>query len=98
MNESYEQSKAALIEEITTTFDGVSREGGVSLHESYVIDDYGSEAQRMEARKLDTEMRWQDVPDADIAAGDSCLSFLDEIDWLPLLYSRLRRLVSALHG
>lgn len=79
MNESYEHSKAALIAEVNAAFDGVSREGGVSLHESYVIDDYGSEAQRLEARKLDTEMRWQDVPDEDIAAGDSCLSFLDEI-------------------
>jgi hypothetical protein len=76
---SYEQRKQALMEEITAAFDGVSRENGVSLSEAWVIDDYGSDEERAEARKEDTETRWQDVPDEDIAYGYSCLSFLDEI-------------------
>jgi hypothetical protein len=79
MNSSYELRKAALIEEITQAFDGVSRENGVSLSESWVIDDYGSDEERAEARRKDTETRWQDVPDEDIGFGYSCLNFLDEI-------------------
>jgi hypothetical protein len=75
----YEQRKLALIEEITRVFEGVSRENGVSLSEAWIIDDYGSDEERVEARKRDTETRWQDVPDDDICFGYSCLSFLDEI-------------------
>ena len=78
-NSDYEARKLALIEEINVAFDGVSRENGVSLSESWVIDNYGSDEERTEARKQDTETRWQDVPDEAIAHGYSCLSFLDEI-------------------
>lgn len=79
MDSSHEQKKRALIEEITAAFDGVSRENGVSFHESRVIDDYGSDEERAEARSQDTETRWQDVPDDDIYHAYACLSFLDEI-------------------
>ena len=79
MESSYEQKKLALIEEINIAFDGVSRENGVSLSEAWVIDNYGSDEERAEARKQDTETRWQDVPDEAIAHSYSCLGFLDEI-------------------
>jgi hypothetical protein len=69
-----------VIDEINRAFYGVTREGGVSLHEADVIDDYyGSMEERAEARKLDTETRWQDVPDPDIEQNSSILSFLDPI-------------------
>jgi hypothetical protein len=71
----YTQRKRHLIEEIHLAFDGVSREHGVSLRESLVIDDYGSSEERAEAKKQDTETRWQDVPDQHICHGGSCLSF-----------------------
>ncbi|MEL6131286.1 MAG: DUF6714 family protein [Cyanobacteria bacterium J06636_28] len=74
---AYEKRKLALIEEITVAFDGVAREEGVTLHEATVIDDYGSPAERAEARAQDTEDRWQDVPEADIRFTDAVLSFLD---------------------
>lgn len=74
---AYEQRKLALIEEITAAFDGISREDGVTLHEATVIDDYGSLEERAEARKEDTETRWQDVPEDDIRFTDAVLSFLD---------------------
>lgn len=76
-NAAYEQRKQVLIEEITAAFDGVAREDGVTLHEADVIDDYGSLEERVEARKKDTESRWQDVPDEDIRWGDFIFSFLD---------------------
>lgn len=75
----YEKRKAELIEEITVAFDGVSREGGVSLHEAEALDAYGSQKQLAAARALDTEKEWQQVPDEDLRTHDSALSFLDPI-------------------
>lgn len=75
---NYEERKAALIEEIIAAFDGVSREGGVSLSEADVIDDYGSDTKRLAARLSDTDTRWQDVPDEQLA-GHWPISFLDPI-------------------
>lgn len=73
----YEQKKAALIEEITAAFNGVSREDGVTLHEAMALDDYGGPEERQKARAQDTENRWQDVPDEDIRSSDAVLNFLD---------------------
>jgi hypothetical protein len=72
-----EERVANLLEEIEAAFDGVSRDGGVSLHEADVIDDYGSIHQRYKARKLDTESRWQDVPASDIEHFNWIFPFLD---------------------
>jgi len=66
-----------LIAEITTAFDGVAREDGVSLRESRVIDNYGCNEERAEARLLDTDTRWQDVSDADMQRYDAVLTFSD---------------------
>ncbi|MFG6099650.1 DUF6714 family protein [Leptothoe sp. ISB3NOV94-8A] len=74
---AYENKKLALIKEINEAFDGVAREDGVTLHEAMVIDDYGSPAERAEARAQDTEDQWQDVPEDDIRFSDAVLSFLD---------------------
>jgi len=75
---SEQETKLSLIKEITAAFDGVDREDGVTLHEAMVIDSYGSLAERAEARKKDTETKWQDVPDKDIRDCDGVLSFLDD--------------------
>ena len=74
---SYEQKKAALIEEIISAFDGVAREDGVTLHEAMALDNYGGPEERRKARAQDTESRWQDVPDEDIRSSDAVLNFLD---------------------
>ncbi len=62
---------------IETAFDGVTRDDGITLHQAVVIDDYGSEEEFISARDLDTEIRWQDVPDSDISTNTSIFSFLD---------------------
>jgi hypothetical protein len=71
--------KSALLSRIEGTFAGVSREGGISLHEATAIDDYASPEQRESARLLDQETKWQDVPDAAVAQNSSVFSFLDTI-------------------
>ncbi|HYE75539.1 MAG TPA: DUF6714 family protein [Blastocatellia bacterium] len=73
----FEKRHDELIAEIIAVFDGVSREDGITLHEAAAIDDRLSDEEQLAARRLDTEQRWQDVPDDDILACPSALSFLD---------------------
>lgn len=74
----FEIRRRTLIAEITAAFDGVSRDGGTTLHEADALDDFKSPEEQRAARRLDLERRWQDVPDEDIFACCSALSFLDE--------------------
>lgn len=74
----FESRRRELIEDITSAFGGVSREDGTTLHEAIALDDYESEDEQRAARRLDVDTSWQDVPDADISACSSALSFLDE--------------------
>jgi hypothetical protein len=67
----------AIVREIVGAFDGVRRGDGISLHEAQVIEDHGSDNERVRARTLDAAERWQDVPGADIEAAYDILSFLD---------------------
>lgn len=76
---NFEQHKSTLIAQIHAAFKGVKREGGVTLHEAWLIDCCASDKQRVRARKLDTERRWEDVPASDIENYYSILSFLDPI-------------------
>lgn len=70
-------ARDAVIASIVAAFVGVGRGDGVTLHEADVIDGYGSDEMRREARKLDPETRWQDVPEADIEHYHWALSFFD---------------------
>ena len=72
-----EERRNKLIVEITAAFDGVSRENGVTLHEAKAIDDWKLSEELQSARQLDTEQRWQDIPDEDLLASDSPLPFFD---------------------
>jgi hypothetical protein len=74
----FEMRRRALIAEIAAAFDGVSRDGGTTLHEADAMDDFKSPEEQHAARRLDLERRWQDVPDEDIFACCSALSFLGE--------------------
>ncbi len=68
---------APLIAEITAAFDGVAREDGVSLRESRMIDNYGCDEERAEARRLDIDTRWRDVSNADLRDYYYALHYLD---------------------
>jgi hypothetical protein len=69
-----------VIAAIRTAFAGVPR-GAVTIHEAEVIDEYGSDAERAPARRLDTEASWDRVPDADIEACTTALCHLDPEGW-----------------
>jgi hypothetical protein len=55
--------------------------GEISLHEAEVIDDYGSDDERAEARLLDTESSWDRVPDSHIEACTTALCHVDPAGW-----------------
>ena len=76
---SLEESLSDTINEITSAFKDVSRNGGVSLHQTRVLDDCGSDAELEEAGKKDTDISWQDVPNSAIEKPDLSLCFLDPI-------------------
>jgi len=77
MTEDVESLRQHVIDEIRQAFGHVSREDGVTLHEAQVIDDYGSDEERVAARALDTDCRWQDVPDHLIEKYPDTLCFVD---------------------
>lgn len=89
--------REALIREIYTAFAGVSREGGVSWSEAYVIDMNGEEGERRIDRAQDKDTRWEELVDNsdwDMERGIGGWSFLDPIGfryYLPAAMIRLLR-------
>jgi hypothetical protein len=75
---NFESRRGELVAEITAAFEGVTREDGTTLHEASALDERKSPEEQQAARRLDMEKRWQDVPDGDIFACCSALSFLNE--------------------
>lgn len=68
-----ERERQALLGHIRAAFRNVSREGGVSWSETFVIDDRGSDSERREARESDSDRHWSEL--------------LDDPDWFPFLWS-----------
>lgn len=89
-----EKEREALVEHIYEAFRGVSREGGVSWSETFVLDNYGSKEERAAARASDMDRDWTELVTGDamrpaIAFGGP--SFLDAIGfryYLPALMLR----------
>jgi hypothetical protein len=69
-----------VIEAIREAFADV-QSGGITVHEAEVIDSYGSDEERKEARQLDTESSWDQVPDQDIEECTKALCYLDPEGW-----------------
>jgi hypothetical protein len=71
------ESREDLIRAIEERFADVRLDDGVTLHEANVIDDYGTDEERMAARRLDNEDRWQEIPDKHIEDYPAILCFVD---------------------
>lgn len=71
------QEPRLVLDMIHRAFDGVQRGRGRTLHETMVLDDYGSEEEQRKAREMDQETRWQDVPDSTLDSYSSYLGYLD---------------------
>jgi hypothetical protein len=69
-----------LLDSIERAFHGVELGDGVSLHEATVVDDYGTPAQRLAARKSDEKRDWRkliDDPELLRSCRLGALSFFD---------------------
>jgi Family of unknown function (DUF6714) len=77
MRDDVKALRESIIDEIRQAFGRVSREDGVTLHEAVVIDNFGSEEERIAARALDPDLCWQDVPDHLIEDHHEALCFVD---------------------
>lgn len=71
-------SQEFLIRLIETAFAGVMLGDGVSIRQADAIDDYKSERDQLQARKLDQLDSWMNVSDADIEHYPCVLAFMDE--------------------
>jgi len=68
---------AQVIAVIQAAFDGVPRPERISLRVARAADDYVPEAEWAAIRTLDTDTRWQDVPDRDLEEYWDVHPFLD---------------------
>ena len=75
----FREGRDRLIAEIERVFADVTREGGVSISEADVIDDYGSEEEQAAARASDTDTHWSQLDPERQDPGGSALSFMDAI-------------------
>lgn len=66
------------VKQIVDAFTEVSLGNGVSLREADVIDHYGTDHERADARKQDELQDWQRIPDEDIENHSSVLCFMDD--------------------
>lgn len=69
-----------ILEDIRREFAGISRGDAVTLHETQVIDRYGSATERQRAREMDTDSHWSEVRGEWIKAirGTGGFGFLDD--------------------
>lgn len=77
-----DERRRKLLDHIDRAFVGVTLGNGVSLHESHVIDNYGTAEERRKAREPDEKADWRrlvDHPDLTVqfAIGSGGLCFLD---------------------
>lgn len=75
-----DEERVAIIEEIVEAFHDVPR-GEVTLHETDILDDNGSEEEAEKARRLDTEHSWEEIPNEWIEQHPSSLCFVDPQSW-----------------
>lgn len=86
--------KDALIAQINAAFDGVSREGGVSLREAREISNEGTDEHRLLARLEEQDTCWQAVPESEI---ERFVSSAYQLDAIGLHYYLPAFMIYALH-
>ncbi|MEX0612191.1 MAG: DUF6714 family protein [Pirellulales bacterium] len=80
MQGTVDSEAEGIIRGIHEAFVDVPR-GCITLHEAEVIDEYGSDDARVDARKLDTDGRWEDVPDSHVEECTTALCHVDPESW-----------------
>jgi hypothetical protein len=68
-----------LIEQIHTVFGSAELGNGLSLHQARAMDRLQPPEDVLEARPLDTEERWQEIPDGKVEEFHYALTFMDPV-------------------
>jgi hypothetical protein len=69
--------RESIIAAVENAFACVRRDGGITLHESLVMDRRGDADALAQARRLDPDVPWTEIADADISSNPEIFSFLD---------------------
>jgi hypothetical protein len=77
MEKTAPDTAEAIIAAIRRAFDNVTRGDGISLREADAIDSYAGEDQRKQARALDTDKHWREIPPEDLERFHVALTFMD---------------------
>jgi hypothetical protein len=72
---------ADLETQIEVAFGNVHRDGGITLHQTHVLDEYGGPDAMAEAAAQDPEQRWQDIQEDKLARLDGAFPFFDAIGY-----------------
>ncbi len=80
----------ALIKELEIAFASVNRDNAVSLHQTTVIDDMGTEEEMQTAFLLDHDQHWTEIQDDNLDEHNAALSFFDVKGWAYHLPAFLR--------
>lgn len=96
--EKIERVREGLIAQIYEAFKGVTRAGGISWSETFVIDDYGSEEECAAARARDTDTKWEELVDDPgwvLYDGIGGFSFIDTIGFRYYLPAAMIRCIRS---
>jgi hypothetical protein len=98
-----DETQQRLLDRIERAFTGVELGDGVSLRETEVIDDYGSDQERLAARALDEKFDWRKLIDSPdlvryCSLGYGGLCFFDAAGLRFHLPACLARAVKDHHG
>ncbi|MCW1915279.1 CPCC family cysteine-rich protein [Luteolibacter sp. GHJ8] len=66
-----------VLDMIEEAFSEVALDGGVTLHQTWVIDEYGDEKEYLQAKLKDPETRWQDLSEAKLTDFSDSMVFFD---------------------
>ncbi len=93
-----QRERDTLLLHIADVFGSVTRNGGVSWSESFVIDNYGSDEERLKARATDKEKHWSELtnkPDWQPCRNLGGFSFLDAIGFRYYLAPAMIRCIQS---
>ena len=77
MQQSFEEVKQELINEIYRAFNGVTLEDGVGLWEGQGLDGYADDETLLKLRRKDERMSWDNITYQDLCLCNSSPSFFD---------------------
>jgi hypothetical protein len=81
-NQTRDIERSAVIAEISTAFQRVRLDDGITLHQARALDNWEPDEAAAAMRMKDTESHWSEVPDEKLRCFNNVLNFLDGKGWV----------------